>query len=521
MKLNLSSVQNAAQWNGVALPKYDVAKIHAETVRNPKWVHLGAGNLFRGYVARLQQDLLNAGLTDTGIVAIDTSADGMLTDRVYRPFDNLTLLVSLLADGSAKREVIASVAECVHADFADAAAVARLKEIFRNPALQMVSYTITEKGYSPAGDPGTPDAPANAMSKTAALLLERFSAGAYPVALVSMDNCSRNGDKLRGAVLSVAEGWVEKGLAPAAFTGYLKDEAKVAFPWSMIDKITPRPDAGVAANLAELGVEDMDIIPREKGAALAPFVNAETAEYLVIEDSFPNGRPPLEKAGVYMTRRETVNLSERMKVTVCLNPLHTSLAVLGCLLGYTRIWQEMKDPELLRLINRIGEEGLKVVEHPGIIDPAAFIKELLDERLPNPCIPDAPQRIACDTSAKVPVRYGETLKSYAAAGLPMDNLVGIPLTIAAWLRYLLAVDDKMRPMECSPDPRLAELQAKLPGVIPGKPETACDLSGILSDAALFGVDLTKTPLAAKVEMYFKSMLQGENAVRQTLADALK
>ena len=60
-------------------------------------------------------------------------------------------------------------------------------------------------------------------------------------------------------------------------------------------------------------------------------------QYLVIEDSFPNGRPPLEKskAGVYMTDRDTVNKSERMKVTVCLNPVHSALGPYGCVLGYT------------------------------------------------------------------------------------------------------------------------------------------------------------------------------------------
>ena len=79
---------------------------------------------------------------------------------------------------------------------------------------------------------------------------------------------------------------------------------------------------------------------------IAPFVNAEECEYLVVEDRFPNGRPPLEKAGVMFADRQTVEQVERMKVSTCLNPVHTGLAVFGCLLGFTKISAEMQDPDL-------------------------------------------------------------------------------------------------------------------------------------------------------------------------------
>ena len=71
----------------------------------------------------------------------------------------------------------------------------------------------------------------------------------------------------------------------------------------------------------------MEPVVTERGTYIAPFVNGEEAQYLVIEDRFPNGRPPLEEAGVYLTDRETVEKSERMKVTACLNPLHTSMSL--------------------------------------------------------------------------------------------------------------------------------------------------------------------------------------------------
>ena len=179
----------------------------------------------------------------------------------------------------------------------------------------------------------------------------------------------------------------------AGFVEYLSDESIVSFPWSMIDKITPRPADSVCAELKNLGIEDMDPVITSKKTYIAPFVNAEGPQYLVIEDKFPNGRPPLEKAGVYMTDRDTVNKVERMKVTTCLNPLHTALAVYGCVLGYTLIADEMKDPELSRLVHEIGPvEGMPVVTDPGILSPQDFVDEVIKVRIPNPFMPDAPYR---------------------------------------------------------------------------------------------------------------------------------
>ena len=242
----------------------------------------------------------------------------------------------------------------------------------------------------------------------------------------------------------------------------------------------------------------------------------------MVEDKFPNGRPPLEKAGVYLTDRDTVNKTERMKVTTCLNPLHTAMSVYGCMLGYTLICDEMKDADIVALIKRLGYvEGLPVVTDPGILDPKDFIDEVVGQRLPNPFMPDAPQRIATDTSQKVGIRFGETIKSYIAEGRDLNTLVSIPLALAGWLRYLLAVDDEGKAFEVSADPLKDDLQAKLAGIEVGKPGTyQGQLKSILSNASIFGVDLTATPLAAKIEAYFVAELAGPGAVRKTLHEAL-
>ena len=337
-----------------------------------------------------------------------------------------------------------------------------------------------------------------------------------------MDNCSHNGEKLRGAVLTMADEWLKKGFVPQAFVDYISDEAQVAFPWSMIDKITPRPADSVCKELEKLGCEDIAPVITSKRTYIAPFVNAERPQYLVVEDRFPNGRPPLEKAGVYMTDRETVNKTERMKVTTCLNPLHTAMSVYGCMLGYDLICAEMKDEDIVALIKRLGYvEGLPVVVDPKILDPKAFIDEVIEQRLPNPFMPDMPQRIATDTSQKVGIRFGETIKSYIAEGRDLNTLVSIPLAIAGWLRYLLAIDDNGNAFEVSADPLKDDLQAKLAGIEFGKPETVTDqLDGILSNASIFGSDLTKTVLADKVKAYFKAEIAGPGAVRKTLHDAV-
>jgi len=529
MKLNAESLKNTSFWEktGIILPRFDREKMIAAAKAAPKWAHFGAGNIFRAFPAALAQRLLDEGIETSGIIVAE-GYDGEIIDKCFTPLDNLTISVTLKSDGTIEKQITASIAASYRMD----SSMPELKEIFASPSLQMASFTITEKGYSLTGRGGEllpdiagdlkagPDNSKSYLGRIASLLYERYKRGTLPVAMVSMDNCSHNGDILFAAMESIAKGWAENNAADAGFLAYVRDKSKVSFPWSMIDKITPRPDDSVRDMLISCGLEDMQGVVTSKNTYIAPFVNAEETQYLVIEDAFPNGRPALDKAGVLFTNKETVDRVEKMKVCTCLNPLHTSLAVFGCLLGYTRISEEMKDADLVKLIEGIGyNEGLPVVTDPGIIKPRVFIDQVIKVRLPNPFMPDAPQRIAMDSSLKIPIRFGETIKEYIKSGKNLASLKLIPLVFAGWLRYLLGIDDQGNPFEVSPDPNYETLKAALSGITLGQTGPFREkLQPILSNPAFFGVNLYDAGLGETVENLFTQMLTGTGAVRKTLTE---
>lgn len=539
MKLTISELHNPS-WRaaGIGLPAFNHAAVADRTLASPKWVHFGAGNIFRAFPAAVLQTLLEAGEEDTGLIVAE-GFDTEIIDRIYRPCDNLSLLVTLRGDGKVDKKVVASVTESLAMERSRTEDWDRLTEVFQSPSLQIASFTITEKGYQLQDGAGKyfagverdlvagPDEAESYMGKVAALCYVRYQAGGLPLALVSMDNFSHNGDRLKSAVLAFAGSWEEKGLTEKGFLSWLQDAEKVSFPWTMIDKITPRPDPQIQAVLEADGLEDMAPVITEKHTYIAPFVNAEECEYLVIEDWFPAGRPALERGGMIFTDRATVDKVERMKVCTCLNPLHTALAVFGCLLSYEKIADEMQDPQLRDLVFGLGyEEGLPVVTDPGIIDPAGFIDEVLRVRIPNPFLPDTPQRIATDTSQKISIRFGETIKAYQAApGRDVRTLTLVPLVLAGWLRYLMGVDDRGEAFAVSPDPLWEMLKAHLDGAAAdgslSAAEAASKLAPILRNEKIFGVDLYEAGLAEQVTAYFVEMTAGPGAVRETLEKYVK
>ena len=533
MKLTLEGIKkdrDAFLAAGYRLPAFDYSQVAENTKKRPVWIHFGAGNIFKAFQANVLQTLLNEGVMDTGLIAAE-GYDYEIIEKSSRPHDNLSILATLKADNTVEKTVVGSIMRSYVLDSKNQAEFSALKRIFSSPSLQMASFTITEKGYSLTDAKGRllsavsedfasgPQTPDSYLGKVVSLLYARYLSGKLPIAMVSMDNCSHNGDKLYAAVTAYADAWCDKGLAEAGFSAYVRNPLSVSFPWTMIDKITPRPDARVEALLKEDGLEELDPVVTSKNTYIAPFVNAEECEYLVIEDSFPNGRPPLDKGGIIFTDRETVDKVEKMKVCTCLNPLHTTLAIFGCLLGYTLISQEMKNPLLKKLVEQIGyKEGLPVVVDPGIIEPKAFIDEVVNVRIPNPFLPDTPQRIATDTSQKLAIRFGETIKAYEKnPSLDTADLKYIPLVFAGWLRYLMGVDDQGSPFALSPDPLLESVTPYVSGFSLGQAQPDLSaLDGLLANEKIFGVDLTANGMDGLVKKYFSEMLKGPGAVNNVL-----
>ncbi|MDR2008122.1 MAG: mannitol dehydrogenase family protein [Alphaproteobacteria bacterium] len=517
----------------IKLPTYNYQEIQKNTITNPKWIHFGGGNLYRCFHAKVMQDLIEKKLENTGIIVVETFGKDIV-EEYYQPYNNQSLSVIMKSDGTLESELITSTADVLYLS-KENDNHQHLQNYFIKPSLQLITLTITEKGYALKDTHGnlTPKAVADTkttaikemqttMGILASLLYTRYQAKANPIALVSTDNFSHNGDKLKAAIETIVNGWLANKLVDENFVNWAIN--KNSYPFSMIDRITPAPSLLVAQQLQSLGIEGVQPFKSNSGTTLAAFVNTEERHYLVIEDNFPNGRPQLEKAGVLLGDKDTVNKADLMKVCSCLNPLHTALAIFGCLLGFNKIYDEMQDEYLLALIKKIGyDESLPVVEDPKIINPKSFIDEVIDVRFNNPNIPDTPQRIATDTSQKVSVRFGETIKKYVALN-KVHTLEFIPLTIAGWLRYLLAVDDNGNPFQPSPDPLLTELQAQLKDIKLGQeidPQKIHEiLKPILSNAAIFGSNLVEIGINVKIEKDFISLIESPNAVRKTLQQKL-
>ena len=533
MKLSLNGIKNKADWEaaGITLPGYDVEAAAEKAKAAPRWAHFGIGNIFRIFIGGIADGMLENGDLDTALTCVETF-DYDVVDKIYNPFDNLGLSVILHTDGTRGYKVLASFGEAIKAQSSDAALWARLKEIFSAPSLQLVSFTITEKGYALTTSTGSylpyvqadidngPDKATGAMGIVTAMLLERYRSGKTPLALVSMDNCSKNGSLLRRSVLTMAEEWQKKGYVDQGFIDYVSDESVVAFPWTMIDKITPRPNPDIAADLEKLGLQDMEPVETSKRTYIAPFINGEDPQYLVIEDNFPNGRPPLEKGkGVYLGSRDTVNKSERMKVTALLNPVHSAVGPFGVLLGEEYFATMINnDPKLMKLAKMVAyDEGFPMVESPGIIDPKAFVDELFQLRFINEYLLDTNIRLCTDESQGLGIRFGETIKAYTAKYGSAERLTAIPLGIAGFLRYMMGVDDQGNSYTLAPDPLAGEMNEALKDVVIGKPETLKDqLRPILSNEKIFFTNLYDNGVGEKIEGYFREMIAGKGAVRATI-----
>lgn len=515
---------NKKAWEekGFIVPSYDVKKVREKGKVDPHVIHFGAGNIFRAYTLNLFDRLISLGKEDRGIVCV-SGKDTI--DGVYKEHNDYSILVTLKASGNIEKKVLGAISNSVSNDDYDT-----LKKYFEKESLQFVSFTITEKGYNLYDFSGEYlsdvksdieeglNNPKSLMALITMLLYTRYKKG-LKLALVSMDNFSHNGDKLKDAILKIAHEWNKRHFIDPGFISYLNNKEMITFPWSMIDKITPRPDEKVRNILEQDGFSDTKLLISNRKTFMSSFVNAEEKEYLVIEDDFPNGRPSLMDVGVIFTDKETVDKVEKMKVCTCLNPLHTALAIYGCLLGFKKISDEINDDLLNSFVHKLAyKECLPVSVDPKIIKPEDFLKEVLEERVPNSFLPDTPQRIATDTSQKLPIRFGVSLEEYIRRGIDLNTLTFIPLVISGWIRYLMAIDDNEEIFEISPDPLYNELKPYVDNLYK---ETSKDvlrkkLRPIFRNKNIFKIDLVEAGLEEKILDFVIELNEGKGSVKRTL-----
>lgn len=209
--------------------------------KHPVWAHFGAGNIFRIFVGGMADAMLEKGAMDRGITCVETF-DFDVVDQIYTPYDNLVLAVTLNADATTDKRVLGlaergdqSAVECAGELEPPQGRVCRsgLADDFLHDYREGLCAQECVRRFLPvcAGGyrqrPGENDRSDGDRLRHAA---HRFENGKAPLAVVSMDNCSHNGEKLRGAVLTMAEEWLKKGFVPQAFVDYISDETQVCLP---------------------------------------------------------------------------------------------------------------------------------------------------------------------------------------------------------------------------------------------------------------------------------------------------
>ncbi|SPT71000.1 mannitol dehydrogenase family protein [Anaerobiospirillum thomasii] len=502
----------------------------ANTNIRPQWLHFGSGNIFRSYIALIAQKLQAKRLMDTGIVICEAYDEEILSVS-YKQSDNISLSATLNFDGTTDVTPVLSVTKalCLNQSRED-------REFYLHaltqPSLQIISFSITEKAYELEDASGhilpyiQKDLSCDLQNVSSILpllllgLVRRFENGALPLTLMALDNCKHNGDKLKKSLLKLCDMFIQEGKLSAKFKDYLAN--KIAFPLSMIDKIAPRPDKDVLLKLRALGYTLDDIHLTAKGTYTADFVNSEKTAYLVIEDNFKNSRPPFEQAEIIMTDRASVMLCENMKIESCLNPLQTAAAIAGMLFNYTYISECMEDEIIVSLVKKLGAEGILVVDDPKVLNPKDFLDEAIELRMPNPYINDTPSRIATDSSSKIAIRLGLSVRRYIAKKIHTDDLVAIPLVYALFVRYCAGIDDNLEPYTLPNDLNynyIKSIGSKL-NVIKADDTTLDAVLSVLENETIMGCNLKEAAIFDRVKKLVLSMCQGKGSIRQTLAKEL-
>jgi fructuronate reductase len=426
----------------------------------PGIVHIGVGAFHRAHQAVFTEGAVAAAGGDWGIVGVAPRSRGTIDPLAAQ--DGLFSVTSLDGAGSGTR-LVGAISGVRHVPSDPAAVV----DLIADPAIGIVTLTITEKGY--LLDPATgrlqvddalraeltgAAAPSSVPGLLAAGLRARAARHGRPLALVSCDNLPSNGKRLRGAVTQAFE-------AAAADSGWLED--CVTFPGTMVDRVVPASTAGTRAAAAEaLGVRD--------GAAVA----AEPYSEWVIEDDFPAGRPAWESAGAVLTA--DAGPYERLKLRA-LNGVHSTLAYLGALAGCETIAEALSLPGMRSMLRQFVAEDIAPSLTPPPGRSVVEYGEATLDRFANPAIAHRTFQVAMDGSQKLPQRVLHTATDRRAAGAEPRWAA---LAVAGWMRFVggLADDGRELPLD---DPLAEELRRAA-----GTPDP---VRALLDLSAVFGPEL--------------------------------
>ena len=473
----------------VAVPRYDRTQVGQAIV------HIGLGGFHRAHQALYLDDLFHLrGPSAWGVCGVGLLPQDRAMAEALRPQDLLYTLVER-DEGVENARVIGTLRDYLHAPSDPEAVLERMAD----PATRIVSLTVTEGGYYVEEASGElqqehpnlrhdlehPDeAPVSVYGYLASALERRRRAGTAPFTVQSCDNVLSNGNVVRRMLTAFAR------LRDPQLGAWI--EANVAFPNSMVDRITPATTDAHREQVRELLGGMVDAWP----------VIAEPFRQWVIEDTFCNGRPEVEAVGAQMT--DDVHPYELMKIRL-LNASHQALCHPGVLLGYRTADEAMRDANIRTLLNRYMDTVRPLIHEPPGVNLEDYQRTLI-QRFANPAVKDQLARIAYDASARIPGFVLPSAREQLQRGGPME-LFG--LVVAAWIRYLGGQDDAGQPIQVQ-DPLAETLKSRVR-------YGDADPTPFLGLRQVFGDDLPKSePFVTAVRQALESLYaKGTRATLQS------